>query len=123
MKDNVIAPIQWKEWVRVWWLGDEHSLMWCASHYDARGIQGEEIPQHSLTELGHTSNGYRYTTYYKGKPLVTAIIRTPCCMQLGRCPVGKGVLPNTCRAYQRGEARKAAQVEWEQFVHRLAGGG
>lgn len=117
-----IAPIQWKEWERVWWLSDEYTLMWCSSYYKSPTMQEVELPTHCLTELGYTSNGYRYTVYYKGKPLMSTIIRTPCCMQQGKCPVGKKVLPNTCRAYQRREAMKVAQVGWEQFVHKLAGG-
>lgn len=110
----MVAPLDW----------DEDSLDWreYAHHVMCRHYENGAGVAHWLMELGRTTNGYRYSVYYRGSLILSTVIRPKCCEGYDRCPLNKGVLPySPCREELRNAAMQGAYRHWSEFIDKFTG--
>jgi len=106
-----VHPIDWGEWVETWWLNTPRYWTTTPRH------PNDWDCGHSLVELGDTTDGYRYTFFYKGRSLFNRVLRPPCCCRLFKCPIGHYSLPmSPCREHLRDEAKRMAYELWVQCL-------
>ena len=118
-----VKPLVWTEWYTSQYAED--------NGYTTRPYcYSLGMVTHWLTELGATTNNYRYTAHYKRTLLATKVISPECCSGLRKCPIkhyhqrgthrGKQLPLTPCREVLRLQALEEAQRVWVQFVRTIA---